>query len=127
MLPYFASFDFGIVPRFYNPCVIFLFVLHYLEHYSAEGDVPDRIKMIMATFGAFVSIGTSIRSIQREDVRAVGILLYGGKRLLVPGQPGANISLRTAQRRIVGDRSSRTNVNCFEVVAGTPHSVPRCQ
>jgi hypothetical protein len=47
-----------------------------------EGDVPDRIKMIMATFAAFVSVGTSIKSLQREDVRAVGILLYSGKPML---------------------------------------------
>ncbi|KAJ7211151.1 hypothetical protein GGX14DRAFT_623568 [Mycena pura] len=32
--------------------------------------------MIMAVFAAFVSIGASIKSLQREDVRAVGILLY---------------------------------------------------
>ncbi|KAJ7472591.1 clathrin-coated vesicle protein [Mycena latifolia] len=44
---------------------------------TIQGDVPDRITMIMATFAAFVSVGTSIKSLQREDVRAVGILLYG--------------------------------------------------
>ncbi|KAF7337120.1 Clathrin-coated vesicle protein [Mycena venus] len=57
---------------------------HILRHSTSvssrgsiiQGDVPDRIKMIMATFAAFVSIGTSIKSLQREDVRAVGILLY---------------------------------------------------
>ncbi|KAJ7767277.1 clathrin-coated vesicle protein [Mycena metata] len=56
---------------------------HILRHSTSiargsiiQGDVPDRIKMIMATFGAFVSVGTSIKSLQREDVRAVGILLY---------------------------------------------------
>ncbi|KAJ6577043.1 clathrin-coated vesicle protein [Mycena vulgaris] len=56
---------------------------HILRHSTSvsrgsiiQGDVPDRIKMIMATFTAFVSVGTSIKSVQREDVRAVGILLY---------------------------------------------------
>ncbi|KAJ7675207.1 armadillo-type protein [Mycena rosella] len=56
---------------------------HILRHSTSvsrgsiiQGDVPDRIKMIMATFSAFVSVGTSIKSLQREDVRAVGILLY---------------------------------------------------
>lgn len=56
---------------------------HILRHSTSvsrgaiiQGGVPDRIKMIMATFAAFVSVGTSIKSLQREDVRAVGILLY---------------------------------------------------
>ncbi|KAJ7637580.1 clathrin-coated vesicle protein [Mycena polygramma] len=56
---------------------------HILRHSTSasrgsiiQGDVPDRIKMIMATFTAFVSVGTSIKSSQREDVRAVAILLY---------------------------------------------------
>ncbi|KAJ7500292.1 clathrin-coated vesicle protein [Mycena galericulata] len=56
---------------------------HILRHSTSasrgsiiQGDVPDRIKMIMAAFAAFVSVGASIKSLQREDVRAVGILLY---------------------------------------------------
>ncbi|KAJ6526020.1 clathrin-coated vesicle protein [Mycena capillaripes] len=57
---------------------------HILRHSTSvssrgsiiQGDVPDRIKMIMATFAAFVSVGTSVKSLQREDVRTVGILLY---------------------------------------------------
>ncbi|KAJ7168806.1 clathrin-coated vesicle protein [Mycena filopes] len=56
---------------------------HILRHSTSvargsiiQGDIPDRIKMIMSTFAAFVSVGTSIKSLQREDVRAVGILLY---------------------------------------------------
>ncbi|KAF8206326.1 armadillo-type protein [Mycena galopus ATCC 62051] len=57
---------------------------HILRHSSSvssrgsiiQGDVPDRIKMIMSAFAAFVSIATSIKSLQKEDVRAVGILLY---------------------------------------------------
>ncbi|KAJ7157551.1 clathrin-coated vesicle protein [Mycena crocata] len=56
---------------------------HILRHSTSvsrgsiiQGDVPDRIKMIVATFAAFVSVGTSIKTVQREDVRAVGILLY---------------------------------------------------
>ncbi|KAJ7717234.1 hypothetical protein DFH07DRAFT_947473 [Mycena maculata] len=56
---------------------------HILRHSTSasrgsiiQGEVPDRIKMVMATFAAFVSVGTSIKSLQREDVRAVGILLY---------------------------------------------------
>ncbi|KAJ6450153.1 clathrin-coated vesicle protein [Mycena sanguinolenta] len=57
---------------------------HILRHSTSvssrgsiiRGDVPDRIKMIMGAFAAFVSIATSIKSGQREDVRAVGILLY---------------------------------------------------
>ncbi|KAJ7198315.1 clathrin-coated vesicle protein [Mycena pura] len=56
---------------------------HILRHSTStsrgsiiQGDSPDRIKMIMAAFAAFVSIGASIKSLQREDVRAVGILLY---------------------------------------------------
>ncbi|KAJ7205156.1 clathrin-coated vesicle protein [Mycena haematopus] len=57
---------------------------HILRHSTSvssrgsiiQGDVSDRIKMIMAAFAAFVSIATSIKSVKREDVRAVGILLY---------------------------------------------------
>ncbi|KAK7064864.1 clathrin-coated vesicle protein [Favolaschia claudopus] len=57
---------------------------HILRHSTSvssrgaiiQGDVPDRIKMIMGAFAAFVSIGTSMQSLHREDVRAVGILLY---------------------------------------------------
>jgi hypothetical protein len=51
-------------------------------NYYLEGDIVDRIKMIVATFAAFVSVGTSITSLQREDVRAVGILLYSGSFFL---------------------------------------------
>ncbi|KAF7355790.1 Clathrin-coated vesicle protein [Mycena sanguinolenta] len=57
---------------------------HILRHSTSvssrgsiiQGEVPDRIKMIMGAFSAFVSIATSIKSVRREDVRAVGILLY---------------------------------------------------
>ncbi|KAJ6560948.1 clathrin-coated vesicle protein [Mycena sp. CBHHK59/15] len=56
---------------------------HILRHSTSfpwgsviPGYVADRIKMIVATFAAFVSVGTSIKSSQREDVRAVAILLY---------------------------------------------------
>jgi hypothetical protein len=52
--------------------------------------------MIMAAFSAFVSISTSIKSLQREDVRAVGILLYSGKRHHVTGQCRFDMLLRTA-------------------------------
>ncbi|KAJ7604033.1 clathrin-coated vesicle protein [Roridomyces roridus] len=57
---------------------------HILRHSTSvssrgsliQGAVPDRIRMIMAAFSAFVSVGSAIKSLHREDVRSVGILLY---------------------------------------------------
>ncbi|KAJ7066512.1 clathrin-coated vesicle protein [Mycena amicta] len=56
---------------------------HILRHSTSasrgsiiQGDVPDRIKMIMTAFAAYVSAATSLKSSHREDVRGVGILLY---------------------------------------------------
>ncbi|KAF8074912.1 clathrin-coated vesicle protein, partial [Lyophyllum atratum] len=43
---------------------------------SIQGDTSDRIKMISSAFSAFYAVGISITSQQREDVRAVAILLY---------------------------------------------------
>ncbi|KAF7309872.1 Clathrin-coated vesicle protein [Mycena indigotica] len=56
---------------------------HVLRHSTSaargsiiHGDVPDRIKMIMTAFTAFVSVASSVQGSHREDVRGVGILLY---------------------------------------------------
>ena len=55
--------------------------LHCLVVYSccvSEGDPADRIRMIVAAFTGFTSVGASIQSPQREDVRGVAVLLYSG-------------------------------------------------
>lgn len=49
---------------------------------NVEGQLSDRIALILASFSAFKSIASSINTSQREDVRAVAILLYCGKRAL---------------------------------------------
>ncbi|RDB24443.1 HEAT repeat-containing protein 5B [Hypsizygus marmoreus] len=56
---------------------------HILRHSTSasrgqliQGDIPDRIRMIIAAFAAFHAVGTSITSSQREDVRGVAVLLY---------------------------------------------------
>ncbi|CAK5267776.1 unnamed protein product [Mycena citricolor] len=56
---------------------------HILQHATSskrgaviQGDFADRVRMIMTAFSAFVAVGASIESLQREDVRSVGILLY---------------------------------------------------
>jgi HEAT repeat-containing protein 5 len=46
-----------------------------------DGDSSDRVKMIMSAFSAFTSVGATIDSSQREDVRGVAIYLYSGTRL----------------------------------------------
>ncbi|KAI5895636.1 ARM repeat-containing protein [Schizophyllum commune H4-8] len=56
---------------------------HILRHSIASargsvipGELGDRIRMITAAFAAFASIASSVKTTQREDVRAVAILLY---------------------------------------------------
>lgn len=49
----------------------------------AEGEPAERIKMIMAAFAAFSSVGATIPPSQREDVRGVAILLYSGMGNLI--------------------------------------------
>jgi hypothetical protein len=43
-----------------------------------EGEVVDRISLIVSALSAFGAIGASIDTSQREDVRGVAILLYCG-------------------------------------------------
>ena len=43
-----------------------------------EGQVVDRISLIVSALSAFTAIGASINTSQREDVRGVAILLYCG-------------------------------------------------
>ncbi|KAG6906802.1 hypothetical protein DXG01_012050 [Tephrocybe rancida] len=45
---------------------------------TIQGETSDRIKMISSAFSAFYAVGLSIDSSQREDVRAVAVLLYSG-------------------------------------------------
>ncbi|CAK5273821.1 unnamed protein product [Mycena citricolor] len=49
---------------------------HILQHATSskrgaviQGDFADRVRMIMTAFSAFVTVGASIESLQREDVR----------------------------------------------------------
>ncbi|TRM58754.1 armadillo-type protein [Schizophyllum amplum] len=41
-----------------------------------RGEIGDRIKMITSAFSAFAHTAGSVKTIQREDIRAVAILLY---------------------------------------------------
>ncbi|KAL0960465.1 hypothetical protein HGRIS_005508 [Hohenbuehelia grisea] len=43
---------------------------------AIHGSPVEKVKMIIAAFSAYSSIAASIQSLQREDVRGVGILLY---------------------------------------------------
>ncbi|KIK61652.1 hypothetical protein GYMLUDRAFT_73165 [Collybiopsis luxurians FD-317 M1] len=56
---------------------------HILRHstsYSSgpviQGDITDRVKMILAAFSAFATIASANNNTFREDVRSVGVLLY---------------------------------------------------
>ncbi|KAF9069763.1 clathrin-coated vesicle protein [Rhodocollybia butyracea] len=52
---------------------------HSTSHSSGpaiQGDIVDRVKMILAAFSAFATIAVSTTTTFKEDVRAVGILLY---------------------------------------------------
>lgn len=56
-------------------------ILTKLDLRPKEGQLSDRIAVILSSITAFASIASSITSSQREDVRGVAILLYTGKRL----------------------------------------------
>ncbi|KAG6836470.1 hypothetical protein H0H93_007750 [Arthromyces matolae] len=48
--------------------------------HAIPGETSDRVKMIIAAFSAMQAIALSLHSLQqREDIRAVSILLYAGK------------------------------------------------
>ncbi|KAJ4473613.1 clathrin-coated vesicle protein [Lentinula aciculospora] len=52
---------------------------HSTSHSSGpiiQGDVVDRVKMLLAAFSAFATIAAGVSTTFREDVRSVGILLY---------------------------------------------------
>ncbi|KAJ3781084.1 clathrin-coated vesicle protein [Lentinula aff. detonsa] len=56
---------------------------HILRHSTShsngpviQGEVVDRVKMILAAFSAFATVAAGTSTAFREDVRSVGILLY---------------------------------------------------
>ena len=53
---------------------------NYILTHVEDGQLPDRIAIILTSITAFSSIAASIASSQREDVRGVAILLYTGTR-----------------------------------------------
>lgn len=49
-----------------------------------EALLTDRITLISSCISAYASIASSVTSAQREDIRGVGIVLYGGMCIRAP-------------------------------------------
>ncbi|KAJ3824050.1 clathrin-coated vesicle protein [Lentinula raphanica] len=52
---------------------------HSISHSTGpiiQGDISNRVKMVLAAFSAFATVAASASTTFREDVRSVGILLY---------------------------------------------------
>lgn len=54
---------------------------------AADGStLLDKVKLINATFEAYVKVASSFGTSQREEFRAIGITLYAGKFILTDEQ-----------------------------------------
>ncbi|KAG6857124.1 hypothetical protein H0H87_009256 [Tephrocybe sp. NHM501043] len=56
-----------------NKLLLSVLITH---RFAKEGHTSDRIQTITSAFNALYAVGFSINSLQREDVRAVAVLLY---------------------------------------------------
>ena len=73
----------SVARKWFNLPFVSSAIIYLLHTYFEEGQLPDRIAIILTSITAFSSIAASIASSQREDVRGVAILLYTGIHVLL--------------------------------------------